>query len=164
MFKNGNNLVQPTRQLLAVRSQPVKLKPFSVIGTILLTWALTLTSALANCSDRPGSTEWYAPVMAEHSQRLKRDPTYSEAGVLDRIEGSNIYLTAKFDSLAGDRKRYVINSLLDLDFSDYLTSEELAAKYEGPGSEGRSTWPYNIVASDAAACSKSTMAARPLRY
>ncbi|MBE9060917.1 phosphoribosylaminoimidazolesuccinocarboxamide synthase [cf. Phormidesmis sp. LEGE 11477] len=126
----------------------MKLTPFAFIGTSLLTWALTMTSAMANCSDRPASTEWYGPVMAAHFQQISTNPLYPEPGVFDRIEGSDIYLTDRFDALRGDRKRYVIGSLLRPDFSDYLTSEELEAKYQGPGSEGIGTWPYDIVASD----------------
>lgn len=126
----------------------MKLKTFALVGTSLLAWALTTASAIANCNDRPASTDWYGPMMAEHFRQLKADPFYLEPGVLDRIEGSNIYLTPKFETLRGDRKSFVIDSLMDFEFSDYLTSEELEAKYQGPGSEGIGTWPYDIVASD----------------
>lgn len=48
--------------------------------------------------------------MAAHFQQLSTNPLYPEHGVFDRIEGDNIYLTASFDTLRGDRKRYVIGN------------------------------------------------------
>lgn len=123
---------------------------FSLLVTSLLTWSLPIAPALANCSDRPASLEWFGPVMSEHFQRLQSPSStpLRNASVLDRIEGRQIHLTPEFDTLTGTAKREVIDSLLAIDFEDYLTAEELEAKVTSPGNAGIGTWPYDVVTAD----------------
>lgn len=125
---------------------------FSLLTTSVLTslFGLPIAPVLANCNDRPASVEWFGPVMSEHFENLQSPSgTLSEnASVLDRIEGRQIYLTPEFDTLTGTAKREVIDSLLAIDFEDYLTAEELEAKVTSPGNAGIGTWPYDIVTAD----------------
>lgn len=122
----------------------------SICGTSLLAWMITLSPALANCSDRPASTDWYGPVMGEHFETLQSQTTYpwGDGRVFDRIDGNQLILSAVFDTLTGADKLQVIDSLQSFEFTDYLTPEELQSKYEGEGREGIGTWPYDIVTSD----------------
>ncbi|MEL7144342.1 MAG: phosphoribosylaminoimidazolesuccinocarboxamide synthase [Cyanobacteria bacterium J06573_11] len=130
---------------------------FSLLTTSLLTSlvGLPIAPALANCNDRPASIEWFGPVMSEHFQQLQAQqlqtqpgPLSENASVLDRIEGRQIHLTPEFDRLTGAAKREVIDSLLAINFEDYLTAEELDAKVTSPGNAGIGTWPYDVVTAD----------------
>lgn len=136
----------------AAPKRKTPLLTFSLLTTSLVTslFGLLVAPVLANCNDRPASVEWFGPVMAEHFETLQSPASAlaENASVLERIEGRQIHLTPEFDTLTGAAKREVIDSLLAIDFEDYLTAEELESKVTSPGNAGIGTWPYDIVTAD----------------
>ncbi|MEL7357480.1 MAG: phosphoribosylaminoimidazolesuccinocarboxamide synthase [Cyanobacteria bacterium J06560_6] len=121
-----------------------------LIGASLLGWAAMLSPVLANCSDRPGSVEWYEPAMTRHFEQLRSQTTapWGDVSILERINGRQLELTPAFNTLSGPVKQQVIASIQDLNFQDYLSAEEYEDKLSPPGNAGIGTWPYNVVTPD----------------
>ncbi|NEZ64394.1 phosphoribosylaminoimidazolesuccinocarboxamide synthase [Leptolyngbyaceae cyanobacterium CCMR0082] len=128
-----NSLTNLEKAMVSLRSKTLFFS--GITAGIVISWLTQLTPAWANCPDWVGSVEWHRPTMTAHFQFLQNQTSYpwGNARVFERIENGQVFLTEAFDTLDGEQKQQVLQTLFSFDSRDYLTEEDYLERLKAPG-------------------------------